>query len=121
MGASDIQPLHRKKTDKPSSDSEEAGPGTLHSGTVKAGTPVCKEQDRIVLSDSQGNLVGQFKAFSTVSDVSMKQEDTNQAPDEYRLQTVGYLTTPQPLGAGTYVLAGGRCRPEDMCARRLLP
>ena len=105
MGASGIQPLHRKKTDKPSSDSEEAGPGTLHSGTVKAGTPVCKEQDQIVLSDSQGNLVGQFKAFSTVSDVSMKQEDTNQAPDEYRLQTVGYLTTPQPLGAGTYVLA----------------
>ena len=57
-----------------------------------------------MLPDVHGNDVGQFEAFSTINDVSMKQEDTNMAPNEYRLQTTGYLTTPQPLGAGVYVL-----------------
>lgn len=34
-----------------------------------------------------------------------EKEDTNQEPKEYRLQAAGYLTTPEPLGAGVYVLA----------------
>ena len=92
MGAENITPLKR------------GGVGTRYSGTVKAGTPVCREEDKIVLPDVHGNDVGQFEAFSTINDVSMKQEDTNMAPNEYRLQTTGYLTTPQPLGAGVYVL-----------------
>ena len=103
MGASDIKPLQRGK--KTVADGKEDGPGTLYSGTVPAGTPICKEEDKIILSDAEGNQVGQFEAFSTVNDISMKREDTNQGPNEYRLQTTGYLTTPQPLGAGAYVLA----------------
>ena len=103
MGASDIKPLQRGE--KTAADGKESGPGTLYSGTVPAGTPICKEEDKIILSDAEGNQVGQFEAFSTVNDISMKREDTNQGPNEYRLQTTGYLTTPQPLGAGAYVLA----------------
>lgn len=79
--------------------------GALFSGTVKAGTPICSEADKIVLSDEQGQDIGQFEAFSTVNDVSMKNEDTNAAPNEYRYQTTGFFKTPQPLGAGVYVLA----------------
>lgn len=84
MGASDITPLERD------------GAGELYSGVVKAGTPMCKEEDQIVLSDAEGNDVGQFEAFSTISDVAME--------GEYGRQTTGYLDTPQALGAGVYVL-----------------
>lgn len=108
MGASDIKPMKRGRgaeSKKKKREKASEGPGTLYSGTVKAGTPICQEKDKIVMSDAKGKEVGQFEAFSTVNDVSMKQEDTNQAPNEYRLQTTGYLTIPQPLGAGVYVLA----------------
>ena len=96
MNASNIRPVAKKRT---------SGVGELYSGTVKAGTPICEEADKVVLSDALGNDVGQFEAFSTTVDVSMKQENTDQAPNEYRRQTTGYLETPEPLGAGAYVLA----------------
>lgn len=94
MGAEHIQTLRR----------DNQGTGTLYSGIVKAGTPICSEEDKIVMPDAKGNRVGQFEAFSTINDISMKNEDTNAAPNEYRDQTTGYLETPQPLGAGVYVL-----------------
>ena len=97
MNAENIQPLER--------GGRALGVGEMFSGVVKAGTPICEETDKVVLSDAHGNDVGQFEAFSTINDVSMKDEDTNQAPNEYRRQTTGYLDTPQPLGAGVYVLA----------------
>ena len=93
MNAVDIAPVRRGM-----------GAGELYSGTVRAGTPICEEKDKVVLSDACGNDVGQFEAFSTTGDLSMKQEETNAAPNEYRRQTAGYLKTPQPLGAGVYVL-----------------
>lgn len=96
MNASDVRPVGKKST---------VGVGELYSGLVKAGTPICAEEDKVVLSDDLGNDVGQFEAFSTTVDVSMKNEDTNQAPNEYRRQSAGYLETPEPLGAGVYVLA----------------
>ena len=94
MGAEHIESLIR----------DEEGAGTLYSGVVKAGTPVCHEEDKIVMSDGQGKDVGQFEAFSTIGDISMKDEDTDKAPNAYRRQAAGYLETPQPLGAGVYVL-----------------
>ena len=94
MGAERIEPLSRG----------EEGAGTLYSGVVKAGTPICKEENKIILSDAEGNDVGQFEAFSTIGDILMKDEDINKAPGEYRRQAAGYLETPQPLGAGVYVL-----------------
>lgn len=94
MGAEHIETLSRDKE----------GAGTLYSGILKAGTPVCREEDKIVMSDAQGRDVGQFEAFSTIGDISMKDEDADEAPNRYRRQAAGYLETPQPLGAGVYVL-----------------
>lgn len=76
----------------------------LYSGIVKAGTPVCDETDKVSMPDALGNEVGAFEAFSTINDISMRQEDTDSAPNEYRSQATGYLETPQPLSAGSYVL-----------------
>lgn len=107
MGASEITPVKREKKrgEKQRKKQKKQGPGTLYSGIVKAQTPVCREEDRIVMQDKAGNETGQFAAFSTLHEIEMKQEDTDQGPKEYRLQAAGYLTTPEPLGAGVYVLA----------------
>lgn len=104
MGASEITPVKREKK-RGRAEKKGQTPGTMYSGTVKAQTPVCREEDRIVMKDEAGNETGQFAAFSTLHEIEMKQEDTNRGPKEYRLQAAGYLTTPEPLGAGVYVLA----------------
>ena len=75
-----------------------------YQGTVKAGTPVCKEADRIILGDRFGNQVSEFKSYSTENDILAKTEKDNASPREYLLQDTGYIEFPQPLGAGTYVL-----------------
>lgn len=109
MGASDITPVKRAKNQEEGKNqrTKQKGqaPGALYSGMVKAQTPVCREEDRIVMKDENGKDTGQFAAFSTLHEIEMKQEDTNRGPKEYRLQAAGYLTTPEPLGAGVYVLA----------------
>ena len=90
MGAVNIEPVSR-------------GVGELYSGTVSAGTPVCVEEEQIILTDQAGNKTGQFKFYTTLADVeTLNEEDTAKS---YKDQNVGYLVTPEPLGAGVYVLA----------------
>ena len=74
------------------------GAEACYTGVVPAGTPVCDESEQILLGDRFGLQTGVMKAFATVWD--------GQPADasEHQLQTVGYLYTPQPLSAGTYVL-----------------
>ena len=77
--------------------------GTLYSGIVPEGTPVCKESEQVVLTDQEGQKTGQFEAFTTTRDGLQAQEE-DMAQTSYQDQNAGYLVTPQPLGAGTYVL-----------------
>lgn len=77
--------------------------GNTWRGTVPAGTPICKESEQVILTDQEGRRTGQFEAFTTTRDGLQAQEE-NPAGVSYQDQNVGYLTTPQPLGAGTYVL-----------------
>ena len=80
-------------------------------GTVPAGTPICKESEQVILTDQEGRRTGQYEAFTTTRDGLMpdeaghaeaKKEDLTET--SYQDQNTGYLITPQPLGAGTYVL-----------------
>ena len=75
----------------------------IYTGTIAAGTPICEESEQIILGDSYGNQTVAFKTYSTVLDGIMKNEANNTTLN-YQLQTVGYLETPQPLGAGVYVI-----------------
>lgn len=85
MGAQNITPFAREQK-------VNGKPGKSYYGTVSAGAPVCREQEVIQLADGSGVHTGNFEAFSTVYDGAA-------------LQTAGYLETPQPVGAGVYVLA----------------
>lgn len=101
MGAVDIRTITRQTSrierwiDRLTGrETEQAvGIGTLYSGLVPAGTPICEETDRIIQIDESGIQTGIFKSFTTTLD--------GRAP---QLQTVGYLETPQALPAGVYVL-----------------
>lgn len=93
MGASMIIPMARGPL----------GPGLCYTGVVPAGTPVCTEEEQIILSDQEGRKTGQFEAFTTTRDGLMAEEE-NPAHTAFQDQNAGYLITPKPLGAGTYVL-----------------
>ncbi len=76
-------------------------------GTVSAGTPVCREEEQVVLQDASGNRTGYFRAFSATRDGELGTEqdvDTFEKTEVIGNQNVGYLETPQPLGAGCYVI-----------------
>ncbi len=77
--------------------------GESYSGLVPAGSPVCEEGEQVILSYEEGRRTGQFEAFTTTRDGAQAREEdlTNTS---YQDQNTGYLLTPQPLGAGTYVL-----------------
>lgn len=104
MNASNIQAARRK------------GAGELYSGVVPAGTPICKEEDQILLTDfgtikdgliykqGVGDRTGTFKALSTLAEVLMEDEE-DKGTKTYGNQDTGYVITPAPLGSGTYVLA----------------
>lgn len=77
--------------------------GEKWTGTVPAGTPICKESEQIILNDQTGRRTGQFEAFTTTRDGLQAKEDDDTST-ENQDQNTGYLVTPQPLGAGTYVL-----------------
>ena len=78
--------------------------GELFSGKVKKGTPICVEEERIMLTDSFGNRTGQDTVYTTLNEVYATKED-NKNEKSYILQNTGYFETPQPIGAGVYVLA----------------
>ena len=69
----------------------------IYFGIAPAGTPICREQEQVVLTDAYGNQTGQFEAFTTVRDGELGEGVTGG-------QTVGYLETPQPLGGPMYFL-----------------
>ncbi|MDW2798763.1 SpaA isopeptide-forming pilin-related protein [Clostridium boliviensis] len=72
-------------------------------GTVPAGTPICKEEEKVIFADQEGRRTGQFEAITTTRDgVQAKEGDLTST--SYQDQNTGYLVTPQSLGAGTYVL-----------------
>ncbi|MDO4809296.1 MAG: SpaA isopeptide-forming pilin-related protein [Eubacteriales bacterium] len=81
-------------------------PAGEYRGTVKAGTPICAETDLVILGDRYGSRVSEFRAFSTAQDLPAKTESGNVSTDPatFVTQNVGYIETPQPLGAGAYVL-----------------
>ena len=103
MGASDITPMARGKTladilyqgRRGAEDSR--GPGNQYTGVVPRGTPICKETDRIFMPNTCGTRIGEFQAFTTTGN--------HQMGNRYEDQNAGYLETPRPLEAGTYVLA----------------
>ena len=103
MGATDIKPIARRFSFVDRLTGKEYGPGNLYTGTVPAGTPICEESEKIILGDSEGNQTVAFKSYSTVLDGKMKDEESN-TNLVYQNQTVGYIETPQPLGAGVYVI-----------------
>ncbi len=72
-------------------------------GIVSAGTPICREEKQIIQTDIYGNKTGDFQAFSTTWEGRMRQGQGED--DVWAEQNVGYLETPEPLGAGVYVLA----------------
>ena len=93
MGATQITPAARALPDI----------GGLWTGYVPAGTPICSEAEQIILTDQSGRRTGLFEAFTTTRDgMQVKEEDLTQTAIQD--QNTGYLVTPQPLGAGTYVL-----------------
>ena len=77
--------------------------GDRWTGTVPAGTPICKESEQVILTDQEGQRTGQFEAFTTTRN-GLQAEEGDLTKTSYQDQNAGYLVTPQPLGAGTYVL-----------------
>lgn len=106
MGATDIRPMARRISFMDRITGKHYGPGNLCTGMVPEGTPVCEEAEQIVLGDRFGTQTVAFKTCSTVRDGRMMTADSDPADPvlAYENQTVGYLETPQPLGAGCYVL-----------------
>ncbi len=82
MGASNITSIAR---------------GNLYTGFVPAGTPICAEEDQITMANTYGTKIGEFQAYTTTGNHWMG--------SVYADQNAGYLETPKPLAAGTYVLA----------------
>ena len=106
MGADNIQPIARRGIagwiDRITGKVNDIG--TLYSGMVPAGTPICHESEQIILGDEYGNKTVAFKTYSTTRDGKMRKEMSDTG-FSYQDQNVGYLELPQPLGAGVYVLA----------------
>ena len=74
-----------------------------YSGIVPAGTPVCVESEQIVLYDEIGAKTGDMTVYTTTNDINMVAEEDESK--SYHDQNTGYFITPQPIGAGVYVLA----------------
>lgn len=79
------------------------GENAVWYGTVPAGTPVCLEEEQVVMENQAGNRTGKFWAFTTKRDGELKKESGQGVVTAD--QNTGYLETPLPLGAGVYVLA----------------
>lgn len=99
MGALNIRPVERNAADDswwtrikafflPGQAESESD---TYTGRIPAGTPICEEAGQIVLGKDNGDPAAIYRSYSTILDGTM--------------QTVGYVETPQPLGAGVYVIA----------------
>lgn len=103
MGAVHICPVARRISFLDRFLGKETGPGNLYTGVVPAGTPICDEAEKIITGKGQGQQTVAFSSYSTVLDGKMKDEEGKDKM-RWQFQTVGYLETPQPLGAGVYVI-----------------
>ncbi|MFQ9208134.1 MAG: hypothetical protein ACLR3S_02540 [Clostridium fessum] len=97
MGAKKIAPVDLK-TLIPSKYPWKAPYTGKYTGIIPAGTPICSETDQVVMQDAFGTRTGTFRVYSTLQDFGGLGETL---PSN---QNTGYLITPQPLGAGAYVL-----------------
>ncbi len=104
MGADLICPVARRMSILDRILGKAPGPGELYTGIVPAGTPICREDEKIITAKGQGQQTAAFSSYSTVLDGKMKAEEEEMPRITWQLQTVGYLETPQPLGAGVYVI-----------------
>lgn len=75
----------------------------IYTGKVRKGTPICAESEKIMLTDKLGAKTGQMTVYTTLNDVLVAGEE-NPADKLYEDQNTGYFTTPQPIGAGVYVM-----------------
>lgn len=100
MGAKDITPIE-KRNDIPAAG---VAVKEICTGIVPKGTPICVESEQIMLTDQLGNRTGQMTVYTTNNDVKVAGEE-NAADKTYQNQNTGYFLTPQPVGAGVYVLA----------------
>ncbi|WP_097006362.1 hypothetical protein [Lacrimispora amygdalina] len=83
------------------------------SGIVPAGTPICEESGQIILHDDNGAKTGEMTVYTTTNDINMvNEEDSGKENND---QNTGYFVTPQPIGAGVYVLA--EIKPPEGYAR----
>ena len=57
-----------------------------------------------MLTDEVGARTGQMTVYTTLADVLAEAEDGS-GKREYINQNIGWFETPQPIGAGVYVLA----------------
>ena len=55
------------------------------------------------MTNANGRRTGGFEAYTTTRD-GLQAEEENPSEKSWQDQNTGYLITPQPLGAGTYVL-----------------
>lgn len=99
MGAKDITPIE-KRNDIPAAG---VAVKEICTGIVPKGTPICVESEQIMLTDQLGNRTGQMTVYTTNNDVKVAGEE-NAADKVYANQNTGYIVTPQPVGAGVYVL-----------------
>ena len=97
MGAKKITPVDPKAL-IPSKYPWKAPYTGKYTGMIPAETPICSEKEQVVMQDAFGTRTGTFRVYSTLQDLggSGKTLPSN--------QNTGYLLTPQPLGAGVYVL-----------------
>ncbi len=98
MGARDIRPVAEEELEASRYPWRAPYRGE-YTGILPAGTPICREEEAVVMRDERGGRTGITEAFSTLRDLG---KDRN--PFTPRSQHTGYLVTPQPLGAGAYVI-----------------
>ena len=97
-------PVYKDLTETEKQDSTMNEIYAKYTGIVKKGTPIAVESERINLTDNLGAKTGQMTVYTTLNDVEMAGEE-DPAAKSYGDQNTGYFVTPQPIGAGVYVLA----------------
>ena len=98
MGAKEITPVDKSELIPSTYPCRKPYTG-LYTGIIPAGTPICREEEQVTMADESGIQTGTFRVFSTLTDFVEGGEE--HVPTR---QNAGYLETPQPLGAGVYVL-----------------
>lgn len=102
IGATQITPMYRDSW-RYLGDTVISGPGSLYTGIVPAGMPVFEEEDKVIMTDTDGTEIKEFTCFTTMRKGGMEDAKNPGSSVDGR-QNVGYLETPGLLEAGVYVL-----------------